>query len=190
MTTDERRFDQHKMQALIGAQREAHWNPAKFLTHMAIQSGQTVLDLGSGPGFWTLPLADIVGVDGAAWALDVSQDMLNLLAQRNPPVQVHLFCAELPRIELPAVNFDWVWAAFVLHEVTPLEILANELRRLLKDNGRLAVLDWRPDALGESGPPRHHRLSVEQVTKTLMEAGFTSVMQIWQDEDTYLLEAY
>jgi SAM-dependent methyltransferase len=67
---------------------------------------------------------------------------------------------------------DWIWAAFVFHEVTPPEILARELRRLLKDTGTLAVLDWRPDAVTEAGPPRRHRLSVEQVTKYLREAGF------------------
>jgi hypothetical protein len=50
-------------------------------------------------------------------------------------------------------------------------------------------MDWRPDAVTEAGLPSHHRLAVEQVTKYLHEAGFTSVMQTWQDDDTYLLEA-
>jgi len=97
--------------------------------------------------------------------------------------------AELPQIELPASSLDWIWAAFVFHEVTPPETLASEMRRLLKESGTVAVLDWRPDAVTEAGPPRHHRLSVEQVTKYLSEAGFTSVTQTWQDDDAYLLEA-
>jgi ubiquinone/menaquinone biosynthesis C-methylase UbiE len=189
MPADDRRFDQRKMHALIGPEREARWAPSNFLARLAIQPGQSVLDLGSGPGFWSLPLAEIVGAQGIVWALDVSQEMLDLLAQRNPPAQVRLLRAELPQIELPAASLDWVWAAFVFHEVTPPEKLANEIRRLLKENGALAVLDWRPDAIGEAGPPRYHRLSVEQVTKYLHEAGFKLVTQIWQDEDAYLLEA-
>jgi ubiquinone/menaquinone biosynthesis C-methylase UbiE len=189
MSPDDRRFDHHKMHALISPEREARWDPPRFLSRLAIQSGQSILDLGSGPGFWSLPLAEIVGANGTIWALDVSQEMLDLLAQRNPPAQVHLLRAELPQIELPASSLDWVWAAFVFHEVTPPETLASEMRRLLKENGTVAVLDWRPDAVTEAGPPRHHRLSVEQVTKYLQEAGFTSVMQTWQDDDTYLLEA-
>jgi len=189
MLHDDRRFDHHKMRALIGAEREARWTPSNFLTRLGIQPGASVLDLGSGPGFWSLPLAEIVGADGIVWALDVSQEMLDLLVQRNPPAQVRLLRAELPQIDLPASSLDWIWAAFVFHEVTPPEILASEMRRLLKENGTLAVLDWRPDADTESGPPRHHRLSVEQVTKYLLEAGFESVTQTWQDHETYLIEA-
>ncbi|MEI8133320.1 MAG: class I SAM-dependent methyltransferase [Leptolinea sp.] len=189
MAAEERRFDQHKKQTLIGPEREARWNPSKFLTRLVIQPGQSVLDLGSGPGFWTFPLAEIVGSNGIVWALDVSQEMLDMLAKRNPPSQVRLLQAELPKIELATASLDWVWAAFVLHEVTPAETLASQLRRILKADGTLAVLDWRPDAVAESGPPRHHRLSVEQVTKYLLEAGFKSVTLVWQDDDAYLLEA-
>jgi ubiquinone/menaquinone biosynthesis C-methylase UbiE len=189
MISDDRRFDQHKMHALIGPEREARWDPPRFLSKLLIQPGQSVLDLGSGPGFWTLPLAGMVGSGGMVWALDVSQDMLDLLARRNPPVQVRPQHAELPKIELPNESMDWIWAAFVFHEVTPPEILAREMRRVLKDTGTLAVLDWRPDAVTEAGPPRHHRLSAEQVKKCLCEAGFQFVTQIWQDDDAYLLEA-
>ena len=189
MSTDDRRFDHHKKHALIGAEREAHWDPSRFLSRLAIQPGQSVLDLGCGPGFWTMPLAEIVGTNGTIWALDVSQEMLDLMAQRNPPAQVHSLRAELPQIELPAASQDWIWAAFVFHEVTPPQKLASEIHRLLKENGTLAVLDWRPDSSIEAGPPRHHRLSVEQITTYLRDAGFQSVEQIWQDEETYLLEA-
>jgi len=189
MSLDDRRFDHNKMHALIGTEREVRWKPAHFLTKLAIRSGASVLDLGSGPGFWSLPLADIVGANGIVWALDVSQEMLDLLAQRNPPTQVHLLRAELPKIELPNSSLDWIWAAFVIHEVTPPEALAGEMRRLLKGNGKVAILDWRPDAVNEAGPPRHHRMSVDQITKYMHDSGFKSVKQIWQDDDTYLLEA-
>ena len=189
MSPDDRRFDHTKMHALIGPEREARWDPPHFLSRLAIQPGQSVLDIGSGPGFWSLPLAQIVGPDGIVWALDVSQEILDLLAQRNPPAQLRMLRAELPQIELPSSSMDWIWAAFVFHEVTPPETLASEMRRLLKENGALAVLDWRPDAITESGPPRHHRLSVEQVTKYLLDAGFKSVIQTWHDDDAYLLEA-
>ena len=145
MQDDDRRFDHHKMQSLIDQERVARWDPQGFLSHLAIQPGETILDLGSGPGFWTLPLAEKVGASGKVWALDGSQDMLDALAKRNPPAQVRLLLAELPLIKLPDASVDWVWAAFVFHEVTPPEKLAAELRRLLRADGRLAVLEWRPE---------------------------------------------
>ncbi|MCL5994555.1 MAG: hypothetical protein M1546_00680 [Chloroflexi bacterium] len=81
---------------------------------------------------------------------------------------------------------DFAWAAFVLHEVTPLDQVALELRRVAR---RVAVLEWRPDAAGAGGPPSHHRLWPHQIMDVLHNAGFESVAQTWQDEDHYLVEA-
>lgn len=189
MSTNDRRFDHHKMHDLLDPTRLSRWDPPHFLERLSIHPGQCVLDLGCGPGFWTLPLAEKVGGSGAVWALDVSQEMLDALAQRNPPPQIRPLLSELPEIKLPDASLDWIWAAFVFHEVTPPEKLAGEMHRLLNKNGVVAVLDWRPDAVGEAGPPRRHRVSVEQVTQYLKDAGFGSVLLTWQDDDTYLIEA-
>ena len=190
MLPDERRFDHKIMHALIGPERESRWSPLRFLSQLGIQPGQSVLDLGSGPGFWSLPLAAIVGPKGIVWALDVSQEMPDTLKQRNPPTQVRTLYSELPKIELPDSSVDWIWAAFVIHEVIPPEKLASEMCRILKENSTLSIHDWRPDATTEVGPPRHHRLSVEQVSKYLLDAGFKSVTQVWQDDEAYLQKAH
>ncbi len=189
MTFDDRRFDHRKMDMLMGADRQARWNPSTFIKRFDIRPGASVLDLGSGPGFWTFPLAGKVGEQGIVWALDVSREMLDELAKRNPPKQIRLLQSELPKIELPDSSLDWIWAAFVFHEVIPPQKLADEMFRLAKAEGVVAILEWRPDAVGESGPPRHHRLSVEQVTGFLRDAGFRSVEKTWQDDDAYLIEA-
>jgi ubiquinone/menaquinone biosynthesis C-methylase UbiE len=189
VTFEDRRFPPEKMQALMSEERHARWNPAGLLARLKIPPGASVLDLGCGPGFWTFPLAEAVGAKGRVWALDTSQEMLDELKRRNPPEQVRTLRCELPKIDLLDHSLDWIWGAFVLHEVDPPEELAREMLKTLKPGGALALLDWRPDGLGESGPPRHHRLPVEQVVKVFSEAGFHSVAQTWQDDDGYLVEA-
>lgn len=189
MPHDEKRFDPQRKGFLLGAEREAHWQPLHFLARLGLVPGQTVLDLGSGPGFWTLPLAQIVGADGKVIALDDSRELLDDLAARNPPAQVRLLPSSLPAIDLPDQSVDLAWAAFVFHEVEPPQRLAAELRRVVRPSGRIAVLDWRPDAAGEAGPPRGHRVGPEQVAAHLAAAGFADPALTWQDEDTYLVEA-
>jgi ubiquinone/menaquinone biosynthesis C-methylase UbiE len=180
------RFDPRRKAYLISPEREARWQPVWFVQHLKIDAGQRVLDLGCGPGFWTLPLAERVGQTGTVWALDVSQELLDMLAGRRPPAQVHLLQSELPEIKLPADSVDLSWAAFVMHEVTPLDRMAHELRRV---GPRAAILDWRPDATGESGPPSAHRLWPSQICDALLAAGFEAAQQTWQDADAYLVEA-
>lgn len=185
MSHDERRFEPANRGALVAPERWAHWDPPRFLAGLALGPGQTVLDLGCGPGFWTLPLADIVGQAGRVWALDVSRTMLEELMGRRPPPQVWPLQAELPAIPLQDDSVDLVWSAFVFHEVEPPRRLAAEIRRVSR---RIAVLEWRPDAAGHRGPPRAHRPSPQRVAGWLLEAGFARAIQTWQDADTYLLE--
>jgi ubiquinone/menaquinone biosynthesis C-methylase UbiE len=185
----DKRFDPRRKGFLLSAEREAHWDPPHFLAQFGLRPGQAVLDLGAGPGFWTLPLADLVGPQGSVFALDVSRELLDDLADRNPPPQVQLVQSVLPRINLADDAVGFAWAAFVYHEVEPGEKLAAELRRVVKPRGRVAVLEWRPDAVGEAGPPRAHRLQPAQVVDWLAAAGFVRPALTWQDEDSYLVQS-
>jgi ubiquinone/menaquinone biosynthesis C-methylase UbiE len=184
-----KRFDPKKYLFLLDASREAKWHPRALLRAVGVQSGQVVVDLGCGPGFWTFPLADLVTPGGAVWALDGSREMLDVLNARHPPQQVHTMCAELPRIPLPAASVDLVWAAFVVHEVEPVDHLMGEILRVLRLGGRVAILDWRPDAVHEDGPPRAHRLPAALIRRHLQEAGFILRESPWQHEDAYLILA-
>jgi ubiquinone/menaquinone biosynthesis C-methylase UbiE len=187
MAKEDHRFDPRKSQMLLDAERQAHWEPQRFLTRLKLKPGQHVLDIGSGPGFWTMALAEIVGPSGVVWALDVSQELLDILNLRHPPAQVHTLQGELPHTGLPDDSFDLIWAAFVWHEVKAADVLATEMSRLVCPGGRVAVLDWRPDAAGQAGPPKHHRVAPQTVIDLLLAAGFKKAEVIWKDEDTYLL---
>jgi len=189
MSHHDRRFDPQKRHGLHSAERTAKWQPRRLLGSLGIQPGQTALDLGCGAGFWTLPLADIVAASGAVWALDVSQEMLDAMAERQPPPTVRPLRSELPHIDLPDASVDWIWGAFVVHEVEPLDGLMAEMRRVLRPGGQVALLDWRPDAASMDGPPADHRLSPAVITEHLQAAGFELLPALWQHEDGYLIEA-
>jgi ubiquinone/menaquinone biosynthesis C-methylase UbiE len=189
MTENERRFNPQNRHDLISSNRQERWDPQQFLAGIGSIEGQVVLELGSGPGFWTLPLAKLVGPGGQVIALDASEEMLELLVERRPPAQVRTMLGELPTIQLPSGSVDFIWAAFIYHEVEDPEKLALEMRRVLRENGQAAILDWRAEAHGQSGPPRHHRISSAKVIEQLVQAGFQKASIGWLDQDAYLVEA-
>ena len=106
------------------------WRRAGFTT------GQTILDIGCGPGYASIDLAEIVGPSGKIHAVDRSRRFLDALEtacrQRNlPNVLTHEL--DLDDAELPKVNADAAWArwvfAFVKHPNELLKRVAETLRR-------------------------------------------------------------
>lgn len=189
MTDSDKRFDPAKRHDLLSEERQARWNPPAFLQQFGVRPGQTALDLGSGPGFWTLPLAGIVGPTGKVWALDVSQEMLETLAEQQPPAHVFPLLGELPAIGLETDTVDFIFAAFVYHEVEG-DRLAAEMLRVSRPGGQVAILEWRPDGAHQSGPPQHHRIWPDEVKRALREAGFARVTEAWRDAEAYVITAY
>ena len=174
MSDNDKRFKPENYQALLSAERQARWDPPQFFQHFPVQLGDAVLELGCGPGFWTLPLAGMVGTKGRVWALDVSQEMFEALEAQKPPAQVVPVVGELPAIDLEPSVVDFIWAAFVYHEVKG-DGLATEMLRVTRPGGQIAVLEWRPDGAKESNPPGdlgpgssvQRRLHPAKRTKTL-----------------------
>jgi LmbE family N-acetylglucosaminyl deacetylase len=121
-------------------------------------------------------------------ACEELQELLDALAQRDPPSQVQLIRNELPTIDLPDSSVDLSWAAFVYHEMKS-DGLAAELRRVVRPNGQVAILDWRPDGKTDSEPPAEHGVWPEQVRQALYQAGFAQVSETWRDSEAYLIEA-
>ncbi len=187
MSDNDKRFDPQKRHGLLSEGRQARWNPPQFLQQFAVQPGHAALDLGCGPGFWTLPLADIVGPTGKVWALDVSQEMLDTLAGQQPPAYVIPVLGELPEIGLATAVTDFIWSAFVYHEVEG--NLATEMLRVSRPGGLVAILEWRPDAADQSGPPGDHRVWPDQVKLALQQAGFIQVAEAWRDDNAYVITA-
>lgn len=188
MSNNDKRFNPEKRHGLLGEERQARWNPPQFLRQFGLQPGQTALDLGCGPGFWTLPLAEIVGPTGKVWALDVSQEMLDTLAEQQPPAHVIPVLGELPEIGLETAVTDFIWSAFVYHEVDG--DLPAEMLRVSRPGGQVAILEWRPDAADQSGPPGDHRVWPDQVKLALERVGFTQVTEAWRDANAYVVTAY
>ena len=149
------------------------------------------VDIGAGTGFWTLPLARIVGPNGAVYAVDVEPVMreeLRALADAHDLRNVQVVASDEISIPLPDGIADLAVAGFVLHEPADHAAFVREIARLLKVGGRLLVVDWQKKPT-EQGPLVGHRLSCEHAAALLTEAALTVEVRPSPTDDVYILLA-
>jgi ubiquinone/menaquinone biosynthesis C-methylase UbiE len=168
---ESRRFDPAKWERLLSPERHALLDPAAFLRRIAVHEGSAVADLGAGPGFFTLPLAEAVGPAGRIYAIDVAPAMVERLRERGPPDQVEVLLGGEAGLPLADGSIDLALLAFVLHELDDTLSFLAEVRRVLRRGGRLVVLEWVPQE-EELGPPLHERLPRDAAAAMLAEGGF------------------
>lgn len=162
--------------------------------------GMTVVDLGAGTGYATIPAARAVGPDGTVIAVDGCRELLEILARKataaHLPVRtVHADAAELP---LPDAGADLALCTYVLHELADPAPALAELHRVLRPGGRLIVADYRktederrnreieawyarqPDGAGPG--ERHLRYTLADMERMLLAAGFRHPrLSTWHD---------
>ncbi|HET9454005.1 MAG TPA: methyltransferase domain-containing protein [Gemmatimonadaceae bacterium] len=183
-----RKFPPEKWDRLLTPQRQAFLDAGWVLDRAAITPGMHVADLGAGPGFFTLPLADRVGPGGVVYATDISPEMLAALKNRGVPGHVTLLHAGENTIPIPDAAVDVALLAFVLHELLHPAAFLREVQRILRRDGRLVVLEWIPQDDG-MGPPIGERIS-ETATRALLESvGYTVVDRAAANPSQYLLIA-
>lgn len=168
-----RKFDPRNRELLLSEERHVQLQPRALLRQMGLKSGDVMADIGSGPGFFTLPAAEIVGEQGMVLAAEIEGEMLSALKSRlveQGLTNVRLIKMNDTETPLPQQFCDLVLAAFVLHEVPRRASFLRRLALLLKPEGRLAVIEWekRDDS---PGPPLEDRISPEELVADAHAAG-------------------
>lgn len=136
-----------------------------------ISQGYTVLDLGCGPGFFTVEMAKMVGNDGRVIGVDVQTEMLDKLAKKlwNTELanRVDLHQCSTKHLNLPEqLQADFVLAYYMVHETPDPALFFKEVRKNVKEGGKMLVVE----------PPFHvSKGSFETCQKIAEKAGWKVV---------------
>jgi ubiquinone/menaquinone biosynthesis C-methylase UbiE len=118
-------------------------NPQKILAPY-VQEGMTVLDIGCGPGFFTIGLAGLVGKTGRVVAADLQSDMLAKVEKKIKGTDLEniivLHNCRQDRIGL-VDSFDFILAFYMVHEVPDQQRFFTEIATLLKPQGRFYIME-------------------------------------------------
>jgi ubiquinone/menaquinone biosynthesis C-methylase UbiE len=166
---------------LMSEERKQWHNPETIVKYAGAKEGMTMADLGAGPGFFTIPMAQITGEKGLVYAVDSDQNMLDSLKENiakskvNPKV-IKIVKSDVCHTGIPKESVDLVLFANVLHEVADRKAFFQEVRRISKLTACIVDVDWKKIQT-KHGPPLESRLSEEEAKQILSESGFTVVKQ-------------
>lgn len=133
--------------------------------------GQTLLDLGCGPGWASFDLADIVGADGQVVGVDRSRRFLDFLRSRKVP-QIEAREIDLDVDDLQIRDADGVWARWVFAFVKNPHDLVERVHRALKPGGILVAHEYFDYATWRVSPRSpEHEAFVETVMSSWRAAG-------------------
>jgi len=143
--------------------RYRFFGPAAILNGAGIRPGQTVLELGCGTGYFTLPAARLIGDQGRLFAMDVLSESTRLVSRKVHLAGLKNVClvrGDAVRIGLNDESFDALLLFGVIPApMLPLARLLPEVQRVLRPGGALAVWPpvpgWLPQAITRSGRFQH-----------------------------------
>ncbi len=116
--------------------------PERLREVLEPRPGERLLEVGPGTGYYTLPAAEWIGLDGRLDILDLQQEMLDHTMSRTEEKGLHnLVPAQADATQMPYedATFDGAFLVTVLGEVPDQEAALSELRRVLKPDGRVVV---------------------------------------------------
>jgi ubiquinone/menaquinone biosynthesis C-methylase UbiE len=126
-----------------------------------LRTGERVLDVGCGRGFYAYEAAQCVGPTGRVCAIDISPDQLTAARARCAEFG-WVECQSADAVALPygEAEFDVVYGGQVFEYIAPLDTALREVQRVLRPGGRCTILatDWRTAVWQSRHPDRMQRV--------------------------------
>jgi len=149
-------------------------NPQEMLEQLGLKDGLVVCDLGAGDGYHTLQMAPRVGPTGKVIAVDIQPEMLQELSRKlveKKHDNVETILGEIWDPKLPENAVDLVLMVDVYHEFShPVQMLAA-LRKALKPEGLIALVEFRAEDPTVAIRPEHKMTKV-QILKEYKANGY------------------
>ena len=155
-------------------EREAEEAPTEAIAALQPRPGQVVADIGAGSGYYTMLLSTAVGPGGRVYATDIQPEMLALIRKKVEDTRVanvELVLGSATESRLPDAAIDLALMVDVYHELAQPQAFLRSLKRALKPDGRLVLIEFRKESAWVPIRPEH-KMSVREARMELEADGY------------------
>ncbi|MFA4955974.1 MAG: class I SAM-dependent methyltransferase [Candidatus Methanoperedens sp.] len=180
------KFDAKKAGILDDPERVKILDPASILEKLELTREMVFADIGCGTGFFSIPAARRVK---KVFALDIQQEMLDIIRdkiKKEKITNIEVILSGESSIPISDKSVDILLMANVFHELEDRSSLIKEVKRVLKMNGRLVIIDWKKMEM-DFGPPLKERLDEKEVIESCYGNGFMVIERSKVGPYNYLL---
>jgi len=179
---------------------------AETIRQLNLSAGESVLDIGCGPGYLCESMAQIVGPDGAVVGIDISTDLIAVCNRQKAFTSISYAIGDATELSQADASFDVVVCTQVAEYVPNVDRLLKEAFRVLKPGGRtiFVATDWDAVVWHSENPERMasvmrsweahcaHPHLPRSMARKLVNAGFRldgasvfPILNLQYDDDSY-----
>jgi len=147
----------------------------QIIETLELKNGQTIVDIGSGGGYFTYKFAKAVGEEGKVYAVDTNQEFLEFIKkeaanQGLSNIVTVLTTSEHP--DLPKHTFDYIFMRNMTHHLSNRVEYFKGLKEILKSDGKIIIIEYD----GRGGFSFHkvsgHFIPKQTIIDEMREAGY------------------
>lgn len=153
--------------------RVAELDPIGTLRRIGISENDMICDVGAGSGIFTIPAAQIT--KNKVYALEIDDEMLEVIGEKTKSLGL----SNIERMKVSGDTFpiedhtvDFALMVTVFHEIENKPVFLSETKRMLKNDGKIMVIEFHKRET-PMGPPTEHRIEESEVKKYFGEFGFS-----------------
>lgn len=178
-----------KFARMLDSEERRQWqDPVRIIKEIGVSEGMVIADLACGRGFFTMPMASVVGRKGKIYAVDYNPMMLQYLRankeKRSLAEVIEIVEADASDTKIESESVDLVLVADAFHDLSDKVGVLKEIKRIAKPNSMMVDIDWHKVAT-EHGPPVEARVSESDARRILAENGFEVTRTVYGGPSHY-----
>jgi ubiquinone/menaquinone biosynthesis C-methylase UbiE len=171
------KFNVKNIKKLDNPERRRTMPPEETLLKFKIEDNGSLLDVGCGIGYFTVPASRLL-INNKVIGLDIVPEMLDFAKGNAVGINnVEFIKSEEYYFPVEDNSFKYVLISNVIHEVLDKAKYFNEVKRVLKDDGYFLIIDWDKREM-DMGPSINERVSIEEMMGLCSKAGFRTLERV------------